>query len=185
MWYSHPPGRRPRSGARAGSRRSAIDTRSEWSPDSASVASPECLPAASHERRASRRGGRLARALAMHQRTAVLPSATGVGRANPRRQDTIRLHALRQQQRTPLLESGPRHLEHSTHRDDVKDARVRVDEHESRRASLAKKAVVFLRMLRSSATADSRAAAGGPHPRERHRGWEIAARRSRLPTPIP
>src|SRR5687768_9866705 len=88
--------------------------------------------------------------LPMHTRAPVGPPPARVDRPNAGGQDQVGLHSLRERLRTPLVEPGPRHLEHPTHRGDVKDPLVRTDEHESHRASLAKKAVAFFSISRSS-----------------------------------
>src|SRR5439155_21360426 len=67
-----------------------------------------------------------------------------------RRQDAILTDALTEGARTPCVIVGPRHLEHPTHRGDAPDELVRADEHEPHRAPLAKKAVAFFRISRSS-----------------------------------
>src|SRR6185437_15759558 len=66
------------------------------------------------------------------------------------REELIGLHALAERSRTPRVVAGPRHLQHPAHRGDVPDAGVRLDKGESHRRSLAKKAVAFFRISRSS-----------------------------------
>src|SRR5215831_12538527 len=70
--------------------------------------------------------------------------------ADPRREHVICLHAFTERPIAPRIVAGLRHLQHSAHRRDVPNAGVRLDERESHRASLAKKAVAFFRISRSS-----------------------------------
>jgi hypothetical protein len=86
--------------------------------------------------------------LAVHPRTAVRSAAARMDRSNPHGEYDIGLHALAERLRTPFVEPGPRHPEHPTHRHDVKDPLVRADEQKPHRASLAKKAVAFVRFFR-------------------------------------
>src|SRR5206468_5496332 len=82
--------------------------------------------------------------------TTVALSHLTLNLANLFRQYSIILHTITQRPRTPRIVSGPRHLQYPAHRRDVKDASVRLDERKSHRASLAKKAVAFFSISRSS-----------------------------------
>src|SRR3954466_5549179 len=86
----------------------------------------------------------------MHPGTAVAPLRLRVDDANPGEERLVLFHPLGERAGTPCVVPGPRHLQHPTHRGDVKDAGVRLDELEPHRSSLAKKAVAFFKMSRSS-----------------------------------
>src|SRR4051812_18247804 len=86
----------------------------------------------------------------MHPGTAVAPVRLRVDDANPGEERLVLFHPLGERAGTPCVVPGPRHLQHPTHRGDVKDASVRLDELKPHRSSLAKKAVAFFKMSRSS-----------------------------------
>src|SRR5688500_1862140 len=88
----------------------------------------------------------------MHARAPVAAVHLVVDLPNPIAQPAVLPDPLRERARPPGVVAGPRHLQHPTQRGDVEDAGVRADEHEPHRASLAKKAVAFFKMSRSSAS---------------------------------
>ena len=83
-------------------------------------------------------------------RTAVAPLHLPLNLADLLGQDAIGFHAIAQRPRTPGVVTGPRHLQHPAHRGHAPDAGMRLDKGESHRLSLAKKAVAFFRISRSS-----------------------------------
>src|SRR5262249_38878482 len=83
-------------------------------------------------------------------RTAIALPDLALDVANLLRQDAIGTDPIAERPRTPCVVAGPRHLQHPTHRPHVPDAGMRLDEGESHRRSLAKKAVAFFKISRSS-----------------------------------